>query len=169
MKTTNKKGFTLMEMLIVVAIIAILIAIAIPILTNVLEKARETADAANIRAAYAEVMIMAMTGDHEAVRDNSEVYVIDVPNDEHTYYKATVVLLQQKTGWQTKSLHGIADISIGQYTGAKSLSYEEYLYKLESGTLSDTDHYNCIDDVGSGKVVAIYYDTANGNLYFAVE
>ena len=29
-KFTNKKGFTLMEMLIVVAIIAVLIAIAIP-------------------------------------------------------------------------------------------------------------------------------------------
>lgn len=29
-KFTNKKGFTLMEMLIVVAIIAILVAIAIP-------------------------------------------------------------------------------------------------------------------------------------------
>jgi type IV pilus assembly protein PilA len=49
------KGFTLMEMLIVIAIIAILVAIAIPIFTAQLEKAREATDAANIRAAYAEV------------------------------------------------------------------------------------------------------------------
>ena len=53
-KLTNKKGFTLMEMLIVVAIIAVLVAIAIPTFNNALEKSREATDAANLRAAYAE-------------------------------------------------------------------------------------------------------------------
>lgn len=52
----NNKGFTLMEMLIVVAIIAILVAISIPVFTAQLEKARETTDLANIRSAYAEVL-----------------------------------------------------------------------------------------------------------------
>ena len=54
MKKTNKKGFTLAELLVVVAIIAVLVAIAIPIFTSQLEKAREATDVANIRAAYAE-------------------------------------------------------------------------------------------------------------------
>ena len=53
----NKKGFTLMEMLIVVAIIVILVAIMIPTFNSQLEKTREAADAANIRAAYAEAMV----------------------------------------------------------------------------------------------------------------
>ena len=61
MKKNNNKGFTLMEMLIVVAIIAVLVAIAIPVFTNQLEKAREATDEANIRSAYAEVMACAMT------------------------------------------------------------------------------------------------------------
>ena len=52
----NRKGFTLAELLIVVAIIAVLVAISIPIFTGQMEKAREAADAANIRAQYAEVM-----------------------------------------------------------------------------------------------------------------
>ena len=56
-KFTNKKGFTLMEMLIVVAIIAVLVAIAIPTFSNQLEKSREATDAANIRALYAEQMV----------------------------------------------------------------------------------------------------------------
>ncbi len=56
MKKNNNKGFTLMEMLIVVAIIAILVAIAIPTFTGSLNKAREAADEANARSAYAEVM-----------------------------------------------------------------------------------------------------------------
>lgn len=49
----DERGFTLMEMLIVVAIIAVLIAIAIPIFTSQLENSREATDAANIRSAYA--------------------------------------------------------------------------------------------------------------------
>ena len=62
-KIKNTKGFTLMEMLIVVAIIAILIAIAIPTFTAQLEKAREAADIANIRSAYAEAMAKYLSGE----------------------------------------------------------------------------------------------------------
>ena len=56
MKKNNKKGFTLAELLIVVAIIAVLVAIAIPVFTSQLEKSREATDVANIRSAYAEVV-----------------------------------------------------------------------------------------------------------------
>lgn len=53
MQKRGKKGFTLMEMLIVVAIIAILIAIAIPAFMAQLNKARAETDTANIRSGYA--------------------------------------------------------------------------------------------------------------------
>ncbi len=59
----GKKGFTLIEMLIVVAIIVILVAIMIPSVTSQLERAREAADIANIRSAYAEAMITALTSE----------------------------------------------------------------------------------------------------------
>ena len=60
-KFTNKKGFTLMEMLIVVAIIAVLVAIAIPTFTSALEKAKSATDLANIRSGYANAQISAIT------------------------------------------------------------------------------------------------------------
>jgi len=52
----NNKGFTLAELLIVVAIIAVLVAIAIPVFTNQLEKSREATDIANVRSAYAQLV-----------------------------------------------------------------------------------------------------------------
>jgi len=62
MKKLDKKGFTLAELLIVVAIIAVLVAIAIPIFTKQLEKSRENTDLANLRAAYAAATVAAMDG-----------------------------------------------------------------------------------------------------------
>ena len=60
-KLNNKKGFTLMEMLIVVAIIAVLVAIAIPVFNGALTKSKEAADVANLRAAYAEWQVKMLT------------------------------------------------------------------------------------------------------------
>ena len=57
----NRKGFTLMEMLIVVAIIAILVIIAIPTFNSALAKARAATDLANIRSGYAAAQVEAMT------------------------------------------------------------------------------------------------------------
>jgi type IV pilus assembly protein PilA len=62
-KKSNKKGFTLMELLIVVAIIAILIAIAIPVFSGQLNKAKVAADEANVRSWYAEQQVSALTED----------------------------------------------------------------------------------------------------------
>lgn len=84
MRRLTKKGFTLAELLIVVAIIAVLVAIAIPIFTTQLEKAREATDLANIRSAYAEVMVDAIT-------------------DEATQHQRTVQLKQKVDGWKTQS------------------------------------------------------------------
>lgn len=47
----NNKGFTLAELLIVVAIIAILVAISVPVFTGKLEESRTATDKANMRAA----------------------------------------------------------------------------------------------------------------------
>ena len=66
-KDRKKQGFTIMEMLIVVAIIAILVAVSIPIFNNSLHKAKVAADKANLRAYYAELQLEYMTtGEYRA-------------------------------------------------------------------------------------------------------
>ena len=51
-----KKGFTLAELLIVVAIIGVLVAVAIPIFSRNLERAREATCKANRRSLYSQVI-----------------------------------------------------------------------------------------------------------------
>ena len=96
-KKLNKKGFTLAELLVVVAIIGVLVAISIPIFTSQLEKAREATDAANIRAAYAEVAADALD---EATLATAKTGI-------------TVDLKQQTDGWgTTPDIGGIAAADI---------------------------------------------------------
>ena len=91
MKRKNEKGFTLMELLIVLAIIAILIAIAIPTFSGQMEKSREATDLANVRSAYAELMVKV--------------------NEADGATPINVELKQKTADWQTKLPITIAGIT----------------------------------------------------------
>ncbi|MGY3724835.1 type IV pilin protein [Granulicatella balaenopterae] len=58
---TNKKGFTVAELLMVVAIIGMLVALSIPIFSEHLEKSRDAVTVANLRNAYAEAQTAYLT------------------------------------------------------------------------------------------------------------
>ena len=62
---------------------AVLVAISIPIFNSQLEKSREAVDAANIRAAYAEVMTAALS-------------------EDVTNYSKDVAITQKDATWHTK-------------------------------------------------------------------
>ncbi len=60
-KRLNKKGFTLIEMLVVIAIIAVLVAIIIPVVVSSTDKAEAAADAANLRTVLGQANTLLMT------------------------------------------------------------------------------------------------------------
>ncbi len=78
-KLNNKKGFTLAELLAVVAIIAVLVAIAIPVFTAATNKAQDAVHVANCRAAFAEAMVAHIGG--EDVNEKKITY----DGDDGTY------------------------------------------------------------------------------------
>lgn len=63
MNKMNKKGFTLIEMLVVIAIIAVLVSIIIPTVTSATDKAAAAANAANLRSLKAELTTAMLTTD----------------------------------------------------------------------------------------------------------
>lgn len=81
MKKLNKKGFTIVELVIVMAVIAILAAVMIPTFSGVINQANESAALQNIRATYNEVLAYDLEGDGVWTDD----YVI-----EYNGYYATV-------------------------------------------------------------------------------
>ena len=84
MKKFNKKGFTLIEMLAVIAIIAVLVAIIIPVVGNSTTKANAATNAANLRSAAATISIEYMEG-KLTVNDSTKVitgYTMTAPTAE---------------------------------------------------------------------------------------
>ena len=73
-KKNNKKGFTLAELLVVVAIIAVLVAVSIPIFTAQLQKARVATNQANARAAKAEAVAEFLTAKDSEKSDAGALY-----------------------------------------------------------------------------------------------
>ena len=86
----KNRGFTLMEMLIVVAIIAVLVAVAIPVLNNNLEKARQAVDMANARAIQAILATLVNTGEVVFPEKTNDTYaegigIVGFPGENQRY------------------------------------------------------------------------------------
>jgi len=131
-KIKDKKGFTIMELLIVIAMIVVLVGLYIPTFSGQTEKAREAVDAAAVRSAIAAVSNSYMLG--EAVSG--------VSDDNEDFYYKSVTLQQKKTLWQSNG--GNKSLAIGAVNvattknGKIAKSWSVRCYKKDYTTSSTT-------------------------------
>ena len=116
-KKINKKGFTLAELLIVVAIIGVLVAISIPIFTAQLNKAKYAADEANARSVYAEMVADYLLNESKG---QSTSFKVDPTSVTANNNKQTVTVTNGDGSTSTFSFSGIVGIT---FTGGSSSAY----------------------------------------------
>ena len=128
MKKMNKKGFTLVELLTVIAILAIILLIAAPTILNVLEKAKKNifksqvlmyVESLKTQIALSSVGTadMVITWTEQEVDGNTvsvaEVDVTKIPMDSDQLTSGTIIVTPQGNG---RYVYEIVNVTDGKYT-----------------------------------------------------
>lgn len=129
----KRNGFTLAELLIVVAIIGVLVAVSIPVFSNQLEKSREATDLANVRAKYAEVMAEAM--DAKTAYPISKSVKLKQKQRDWQYYEPVVIagIIHYRNDGNTDHWEGVPGAG-GECVISYTPSSEGIKFKWSGGT-----------------------------------
>lgn len=118
----KNEGFTLVELIIVVAIMGVLIALLAPAYARHVEKSRETVDIANVRSAYAEIMAEVIDEDASNI-----VKVVKLKQKRNDWQAFDPVVIAGKTHYKSEGntanwkgipvANGECEVSYNEATG----------------------------------------------------
>lgn len=163
-KKKDNKGFTLVELVIVVAILAILVGILAPQYTKYVEKSRKAADVSNLENLVTAFKTAAADGEDKAPAD---VYVIEVTKDDS---KIGTLDAAATEGSYKQKADGSDDIKklISSYAGNKwsatTLKSAKWTDKVDgTGTLQESINAQ-LEVKNDGSINVSYYPTWIKNL-----
>ena len=125
----NKKGFTLAELLLVVAIVGILVAISIPVFTAQISKARMATNLANLRAAKAAAVAEYLTSEAEG----EKIYNYDIASGQAKLAKDDTANGGKQVGTTERSL----DPQEADQANYKSDKFSKISVKVTTATTKD--------------------------------
>ena len=104
MKNLNKKGFTIVELVIVIAVIAILAAVMIPTFSGIITKAKQSAVQQKATAAFKEAYALDLSdgelNDSENGKDIADAgYGVSDGKATYTYTEGTITATYDGSKW----------------------------------------------------------------------
>lgn len=154
MRKNNKKGFTIVELVIVIAVIAILAAVLIPTYASVTEKAKTSAALQQVRNAYLQAQIMLSSAglsfeDGAVFSDSEQTYFFALKNGT---LEKTDTLSEEEKDYFTELENGV----------------RLYGCKVEETDETGTDSSNKVIKLSpqSGNITGLTIYGTNGSWYY---
>ncbi len=152
LKRNNRKGFTLAELLIVVAIIAVLVAIAVPLFVSALTRAQKATEDANIRAVRgaAVVEILNYEPTTKAALDATDAIYTLEGDGTKTPYSWALKGPWKATG-KIDASGNVVEVEVVKASGDE----------VSSGSLAETAVDSCVKNDAGGYDVTVFITITN--------
>lgn len=157
MKKMNKKGFTIVELVIVIAVIAILAAVMIPTFSGIVDKANQSAAIQQAEAQYKEDLVAIDAQYANYIAKGTYVLTTDTKVVAGTTYYAKIPTAVTPAGTENPKTEGWYESTDGAYTLTEDTS-------VGAGKTYYTVDYEAVENLDTDDAITpntYYVDTAN--------